>query len=208
MGGPDSQYNQDAALPHIDRSFFQRIAEGDQVSFTILVSHYHKTVYTVAWKLTRSAPLSEDIVQDVFLKLWLKRAMLPGIENFPAYLYTISANTIYSYLRQKKRESWQLSGIDPEDTPWTGTDPASAMQDKEYGILLEKAIRRLPARQQQTYTLIKKQGMKREQAAAVLNISPETVKSNLDQAIKSIRAYCMAHLDLLIFLLLLLKRKD
>ena len=200
-----SKYNQDTAEPPIDRPFFQRIAAGDQAAFTRLVSHYHKTVYAIAYKLTRSMPLAEDIVQDVFLKLWVKRDLLPEVENFPAYLNTLSTNTIYSSLRQQVREQEQKRRLAPEDSSLAGNDTEYTVQDKEYAQVLEKAIRRLPARQQQTYLLIKKQGMKREQVALLLKISPETVKSNLDLAIKSIRAYCMAHLDLLIFFSLIIR---
>lgn len=199
-----SKYNQDTTEPLIDRPFLQRIAAGDQAAFTRLVSHYHRTVYAIAYKLTRSMPLSEDIVQDVFLKLWLKRAELPEVDNFAAFLHTVSTNTIYSYLRQQVREQEQKRRIAPEEATLSGNDTEAAVQDKEYEQLLEKAIRRLPARQQQTYLLIKKQGMKREQVALLLKISPETVKSNLDLAIKSIRAYCMARLDLLVVLFLMI----
>lgn len=77
------------------------------------------------------------------------------------------------------------------------------MQEKEFKNILDQAIVRLPEKQQATYRLIKEQNLKRDQAAAELNVSPETVKWNLDQAMRSIRAYCLAHLKDLPLILLL-----
>src|SRR5690349_13566037 len=101
MGGAELSYNQNITRPQIDTAFFHRIAAGDQTAFTVLVSHYHKVVYSIAYKLTRSVQLSEEIVQDVFLKIWLKRDMLVEVANFPAFLHTVSTNMIYSAIRQQ-----------------------------------------------------------------------------------------------------------
>lgn len=123
--------------------------------------------------------------------------MLVEIANFPAFLHTVSANMIYSTLRQQQRDILSICDTDLEERSPAANTTEHVVQDREYESLLEKAIRRLPERQQQTYILIKKEGMKREAAAAAMNISPETVKSNLEQAMKNIRAFCMANLDLL-----------
>ncbi|WP_177318641.1 RNA polymerase sigma factor [Chitinophaga sancti] len=196
-----TSFNQHMTRPLLDTAFFQSIASGDQAAFALLVAHYHKSVYSVAYRLTRSVPLSEEIVQDVFLKIWLKREMLEEIVNFPAFLHTVSTNMIYSTLRQQQRDVLSISDTDLEErTPAVNTTE-EVVQDREYENLLEKAIRRLPERQQQTYILIKKEGMKRDAAAAAMNISPETVKSNLEQAMKNIRAFCMANLDLLMIII-------
>lgn len=196
-------FNQSTTRPLLDTAFFQRIAAGDQTAFAILVSQHHKIVFSVAYRLTRSVPLSEEIVQDVFLKIWLKRESLVEILNFQAYLHTVSTNMIYSALRQQQRDVLSISDRELEDRPPAVNDTEDVVQDREYAGLLERAIRRLPERQQQTYILIKQEGMKRDDAAAVMNISPETVKSNLEQAMKSIRAFCKANLDLLMIIIFL-----
>ncbi|WPQ64542.1 sigma-70 family RNA polymerase sigma factor [Chitinophaga sancti] len=204
MGGADTSFNQDKTRTHLDTVFFQRIAAGDQTAFAVLVSQYSKVVYSVAYRLTRSVPLSEEIVQDVFLKIWLKRAMLVDVVNFPAFLYTVSTNIIYSTLRQQQRDVLSIHATDIEAHQPAVNATEDIVQDREYAGLLEKAIRRLPERQQQTYILIKKEGMKRDAAAAAMNISPETVKSNLEQAMKNIRAFCLANLDILMIIIWLI----
>ncbi|HSC38527.1 MAG TPA: sigma factor-like helix-turn-helix DNA-binding protein, partial [Chitinophagaceae bacterium] len=85
-----------------------------------------------------------------------------------------------------------------------GTD--HSLLEKQYESILRAAVGHLPEKQRQTYRLIKQQGLKREEAARELAVSPETVKYNLEQAMRSIRAYCLAQLDghpgLLLFILL------
>jgi RNA polymerase sigma-70 factor (ECF subfamily) len=201
MDAAATSFNQSMTRPPLDIAFFQRIASGDQTAFALLVAHYHKSVYSVAYRLTRSVPLSEEIVQDVFLKIWLKREMLVEIANFPGFLHTVSTNMIYSALRQQQRDVLSISDTDLDERAPAVNATEEVVQDREYESLLEKAIRRLPERQQQTYILIKREGMKREAAAAAMNISPETVKSNLEQAMKNIRAFCMANLDLMMIII-------
>jgi RNA polymerase sigma-70 factor (ECF subfamily) len=70
--------------------------------------------------------------------------------------------------------------------------PEEDTKNREYEQLLQEAVERLPAKQKRTYVLIKKEGLKREQAALILHVSAETVKSNLEQAIRNIKAYCLA----------------
>ncbi len=79
-------------------------------------------------------------------------------------------------------------------------DSLNILDEKEYARVLHQAIKRLPGKQQQTYLLVNEQGLHREEVAQMLQVSPETVKTNLDLATKSVRAFCQANLDLGILL--------
>lgn len=172
-----------------EKEILVKIAEGDQKAFGLLFQHYKAGIYTIAFRLTHSAAVSEEIVQDVFLKVWVKRSGLDQIENFRAYLFTIAQNTIYSAMRKLCKQ--KLLSQDPA-TIVTLATPEEDTKNRDYEQLLQEAVERLPAKQKRTYVLIKKEGLKREQAAVILHVSAETVKSNLEQAIRNIKAYCLA----------------
>ena len=167
------------------------IAGGDVNAFAQLFDHYRPFVYTNSLRMTGEEMLAEEIVQDTFLKVWLNRHTLPGITNFPGWLYRIAANLTLNAIKKEKLhqrtiQEWLKEFHEGNEYPGI-TEDESRFRD-----LLNAAIAKLPARQRQTYELIKQQGYKREEAADLLKISPETVKYHLDQALKSIRASCMA----------------
>lgn len=146
--------------------------------------------------------MAEDVLQDIFLKIWLRRAHLKEITHFKAYLFTATRNHIINQLKKERRQNNALPE-ELEQAAQTGEhDGEIYLMEKEYGALLQQAIDRLPQRQQEAYRLIRVNGLKREAAAQEMGVSEDTIKSHLTQALRNIRAFCMAHLDCIIFLLL------
>ncbi|HWJ28602.1 MAG TPA: sigma factor, partial [Flavisolibacter sp.] len=83
-----------------ENELIQGVLQGDEKAFRQLFDHYWPGIFSVAFSLTKSSVLSEEIVQDVFLKVWLKREQLATVNNFPGYLFTIAKNHIYNELRR------------------------------------------------------------------------------------------------------------
>ncbi|WP_343305839.1 sigma-70 family RNA polymerase sigma factor [Chitinophaga niabensis] len=184
------------------KELLHRIAEGDQQAFTRMVEEYRKNIYTTALRLLHSTVLAEETLQDIFLKVWLQRKDLVTIDNFPAWLNAVARNTIYNSFQRSLKEKGTDTTEGLEGSIISALQPEQQLQEKEYTTLLQKAIDRLPARQKQTYQLIRQEGLKREEAAKAMNVSPETVKHNLEEATRKVRAYCLAQLPLSVLLLL------
>lgn len=193
----------DFANIYDEKDVLTRIAAGDEEAFSLLFNHYRNRIYTIAFKLTESAPLSEEILLDVFLKIWLKKERLPELEHFTAYLFTITRNHVFSTLKQLslRRKAEDEVRLDEYLLQSSTTD--YSLMDKEYRAILQQAIDSLSPRQREIYALIKEQGLKREEAAALLNLSPETIKRHLAEAMYAIRVYCIARLDILAVMLIL-----
>jgi RNA polymerase sigma-70 factor (family 1) len=194
------------ALHHIDKELLHQIAAGDERAFTRLFEAHRANIYTTALRITRDTGVAEEILQDVFLKVWLKREELPEIQNFSGWLYTIAQNLTFNACKKIARENQRLAPIKEEEEFQVHLNAEDVYLEKEFVGILQKAVDRLPEKQRETYLLIKEQGMKREEVAFKLDVSPETVKSNLEQAVRSVRAFCMAHFKdapvLFLFLLL------
>lgn len=169
-----------------ERALLQQVAEGNTDAFRALFHAHQQKIGTFVLGWTKSLPLAEEIVQDVFLKVWLNKEILPTIDRFEAYLYTIARNQSFNALKQAARErikakEWAAAfELEQEDN-----DQLS----EQYLPIIEKAIQQLPQQQQKVYLLKKQQGLKYEEIAAQMNISPETARKHLAAALKNITRF-------------------
>ena len=91
------------------RLLCQRIAESDEDAFRQVFHEQNKVLFPFLNRLLRSEETAREIVQEVFLKLWLHRASLPAIENPEGWLHTVAANLAYSHLRREARSAYAES---------------------------------------------------------------------------------------------------
>lgn len=187
---------------HDENTLIEKVAKGDQRAFTFLFRKHHGIVYRFALKLTRSETLAEEIVQDIFMKIWLKRTELSEIENFGAFLNRMTRNHAYNLLKRLTMEAIVNKNLKAEFTESTENTQESIDYNASAEIL-KKAVGLLSPQQKLVYTLCHVEGLKYEEAAKKLNISAGTVHSHMKQALKSIRAHFI-NSDALIFLLLYL----
>ncbi len=178
---------------------FSRIAAGDEKAFAVLFHRYKQKIYALAYHLTESTVYAEEIVQDVFVKIWRNQSRILEIENFESYLFITARNHIYAYLKAIARHEVTETDI---NIILDNKTPETNYLAKEYAHLITQAVLQLPAQQAEVYCLSKEEGNTREQIAARLGISGETVKVHLSRAMKTIRSYLLKHLT--IFLLGLL----
>jgi RNA polymerase sigma-70 factor (family 1) len=155
--------------------------------------HEHK-LYAFAVKVLRSDAQAKDIVQEVFLKLWTIRGQLHEIENIDAFLYRLTENKVYDQLRsaasreKTRQELWTRI----QHTNDNGVTPLEA---KEYHQLVQQAIAQLPPQRKMIYLLSKEEGLKQQQIAAELQLSPHTVRNHLAEAFRSIRNFLKNNLQ-------------
>lgn len=180
---------------NIDDVWLSRIAEGDQNAFSLLFDRYKGPIYSTILRLTDSPEVAEEVLQDVFLKIWIRRGDLSGIKHFAPYLHTIAKRDAYRALKALATEKKTTRGGigENEERLHYHLDLEQEINQKEYEALLIKAIAHLPQRQQQTFLLIRKEGLKREAAADIMHISPETIKYHLEEAMRKIRAFFLAN---------------
>lgn len=179
---------------HTEEKLLMLVQQGDHEAFRYLFISYRNKLYTAAVAILGNPELAEDICQDTFLQVWLKRHTLTSIDNFSNWLFIIARNKMYDAVKLAAKNSTGrlefLQNIAADSTPQDVT-----MQQKQLQELLDQAIAGLPERQQQAYRLTKQQGCSRDEAARRMGVSPETIKTHLENAVRYIRAYCLARLD-------------
>jgi RNA polymerase sigma-70 factor (family 1) len=171
-----------------ERSLLEQIAAGDQRSFTAIFNHYSKLIYPFALKLTRSQDLAEEILQEVFLKIWVHRSTLSGVENFGAYLNRITRNHCYNVIRRLAHEALVSSELAN-----AMTEEVHSTEDDVIGWDLEQslnnAINQLTPQQKLVYTMCHQDGLKYEEVASRLNLSRSTIHTHMKLALRLIRKY-------------------
>ncbi len=91
------------SILHTENDLLKRVAAGDEAAFTQLFDSYWDNIYGVAYVITKSRETARDIVQEVFVKIWLLREELVNKDNFRNFLFIVARNHIFSELRKKKK---------------------------------------------------------------------------------------------------------
>jgi RNA polymerase sigma-70 factor (ECF subfamily) len=174
------------------------VADGNQKAFEELFYAYHNQLGSYVMRWTKSTLLAEEVVQEVFLKIWINREALKAVERFDNYLYIVSRNHTFNALRQtaknrlRSREWARHFENDHEHVAENLTE--------EYMSLIDAAVARLAPQQQKVYILKRHGGLKYEEIANQLGISPETARKHLAAALKSITSYVKARLHVMLLL--------
>jgi RNA polymerase sigma-70 factor (ECF subfamily) len=172
---------------HNEVELLNRLQTGNEEAFSQLFNHYRPVVYNVAYKFLKSPVLAEEIVQDVFLKIWLKRNEMCAIKNFNAYLFIMARNFIFDRIKKMSYELEAKSALKTET--FFIDDTEYLVRQHECQQLLKEAVDLLPQQQQLVYTLAKVEGLSHEAIAEKMQISKLTVKKHMAMALQAIRNY-------------------
>lgn len=174
---------------HDIKTLFTRIAEGDEPSFRTVFDFYKEPFHSAAFRMTRSATIAEEIVQEVFISLWNNRRHIADARNPESYLVKILHNSIYAHFRKLVLDKQLKKNIAAENIQVDENPVEQLLLAKENREFLDTVISRLPPQQQLVYRLSKQEGLSREEIAVKLNISPNTVRNHLSAAVEFIVAY-------------------
>lgn len=187
---------------HLEAELLRRISERDQAAFRLVYDKYRKRIYTFSLRLLKSAELAEEIVQETFLKIWLMEDELNKVSHLEPYLVTICRNKCLDVLRQTAK-ALKSNHIRTQNWSESHNETEELILLQDTNDLLQAGIERLPTQQKRVYQLCRQQGLKYEEAAAQMNISPLTVKTHMQQALRSLRVYMNTHTDLAVALIIL-----
>ena len=192
----------DKALTIPEPDLLIQVAGGSPTAFAELFHRYKYKLYGYIFSLTRSREIAEDVVQEVFLKIWQRRETLTDLESFAPYLFRMAQNRAINGFRRMATESLALASLQQSNSPSN-----SAIEDeldaKAIGERLRQAIQRLPPQQQLVYKLSREEGLKHEEIAERLQIAPGTVKNHMIAALRTLRKQIDPHSPLVCLAVLL-----
>ncbi|MGX5819859.1 RNA polymerase sigma factor [Chitinophaga lutea] len=171
-----------------------QVANGNEKAFRELMQVYQPLLLTYVFQLTRSAATAEEIVQDVFLKIWMGRESLAGVQRFRSYLFIMCRNYALDQLRKIIRERRKAAEWEKEQPLSPTDDPAGHDAAAAFFTLLDEAVNHLPPQQQKVYLLSRRNGLSHAEISQETGLSVLTVKKYMKLAIASITAFIRARL--------------
>ena len=173
-----------------DKNLVEGLRENDVKSFDAIYLKYYRSLYTNIFKLVKDPVATQDLLQEVFISLWEKRATIDKDKLVANWLFTVSYNKTINYLRQTLRASTKLADFKEIADLIEEKDPGSR-EIQLYQI--ENAVKNLSPQKSRVFDLCKVQGKTYDETAREMNISRHTVKEYLVDAMVSIKDYIKQH---------------
>ncbi|MFX1705063.1 sigma-70 family RNA polymerase sigma factor [Chitinophaga sp. CC14] len=168
-------------------SAFNPPYHSSSISFRqVYITHYD-SVYSCAYFYLKQHEKSEDLTQSIFLHLWENWETFK-IENLKSYLFITTRNAVFNELRKLSVQEKYRTYIKERFNESSGNIEEMAIM-RQQSQLLEKAVQRLPARQQQAWRLSKDKGLTYNEVATRMGISKPTVKELIAKSIRSIKSF-------------------
>ncbi|WP_372370680.1 RNA polymerase sigma factor [Candidatus Uabimicrobium sp. HlEnr_7] len=167
-----------------DERIFELFICGERAMFGVLMERYQKPLYHYLLRYTGNTTLSEEILQETFVKVFQKCEMYTRGKPFKPWLYKIACNTAKDKLKQKKQQS-----LAEKEEPMTKTanSPVHHLHCKEIGEMIDKAVAKLPPNQKQVFILREYEKMSYVDISIAVERPLNTVKSDMRRALKSLR---------------------
>jgi RNA polymerase sigma-70 factor, ECF subfamily len=183
-----------------DKEWYARIKEGDESAFEALFRAHYAVLCGFARKFVADSETAEELVQELFTQMWDRRATLNPETSLKAYLFTAIRNSCLNHLKHlavKSRHQEHARSMEVAHA----ADPSEALQTAELEARIHLEIDALPERCREIFRLSRFQGLKYDEIAQELGISPRTVEVQIGKALKTLRENLTEWLPMIIFLL-------
>ncbi|MCA9734412.1 RNA polymerase sigma-70 factor [candidate division KSB1 bacterium] len=163
----------------------QKISIGNQNAFKALFHQWQPRIYRYIWLRVRNVQIAEDLVQEVFFRLWQKRQHLPQSSNFTAFIFQIAHNLVVDWTRKNKVRSQAMATLGAKNE----ISPAAndQIEASELNQAVTAAISNLPPAMQNAFVLHRMENLTYKQIAEVMNISVKTVEKHISKALQRLR---------------------
>jgi RNA polymerase sigma-70 factor (ECF subfamily) len=189
---------------NIEKELFSRVAQGDEEAFNTLFHRYVPRLHTLVMKVTRSEGVAKDIIQEVFLYLWMDRESLAEVEVPQNWIFKIAYNRSYSWLARQYDRNRKYNEF-LQRNPSEGYDSLEhTVFLNETARLIHEATALLPEQARRIFKLSRETGLKAAEVADQLEISVQTVRNSLVRSVKFIKEYLAQHGILLPIVLILI----
>ena len=168
-----------------EKELIVQLKEGDEKAFTTLYRRYWPKVYNFSRLYLSSILEIEEVVQEVFVKVWESRTLLREDDNFKGFLFIITRNLVFNQFRRSFNENaYKLTVLSSVMPYYNLEEELSAADLQEF---IEKMVKELPPRQQEVFNLSRNAHLTYKEISIRLNISEKTVEYHMGLALKYLR---------------------
>lgn len=172
-----------------DKPLVIRLKRGDPDAFRELYHKYIQKLYSFTLRTAKSPALAEDVVHDVFVKVWEKREQIDPEQSFHAYLFTMARNHLINFIKRRAHEKGIIDQMIKSAMPVQHTNTNEQVLYNESNRLFHEAIEQLPPKRKEVFRLCHLEGLTYEEAGDQLGITKSTVNTQMVKARKSIQEY-------------------
>jgi len=174
-----------------------KIAAGDTEAFKVLYDQYRHRLYGFLYQLTKSHSISEDLLQDTFMRIWEDRERLTVVRDLKAYIFTMVKHRALNSLKRISKEELLIRQMAHQSEAGDrGTE--SNVQYNELKRNIDRVVRQLPPQQRTVYQMSREEGLRQEEISDRLNVTVATVKKHLTLSLRYIRKNLYVVLSLLL----------
>ena len=169
------------------------LKKGNRAAFEAIFDLYENRLYYFVFSITKSEYATEEILQEVFIKIWTKKETIDPNRSFESFIFTIAKNLTYNYLRNianqqsLKEEYWKNISSLNEETK-------DSILLAEYEDIVHDILQQIPTQKRSIYILSKQQGKSNKEIADLLGITQKTVKNHLWKTLQIIRTQLEPHI--------------
>jgi RNA polymerase sigma-70 factor, ECF subfamily len=172
---------------NITEDLINRLKNGDILAYDYVYELYSHKLFSFVFRLLKNEAETEDIVQEVFVKIWESKEILGDYKLLNSFIFTIAYNNSIDLIRKKISNSKYLEHLKYGSIIQNSPSTVSEFEYNELDIQVKKLITNLPERQRQVYILHKEEGLSYSEIAAQLGISKNTVENHMVRALKYLR---------------------
>lgn len=187
-------------LAHDEKALLQLLAQGSQHALTVLYRSHWQSLFLSAYNILKDKKACEDIVQETFLQLWLRRENLAVRSSVKTYLSAAVRYQVFHYLRNKSREPMLTEKF--TETAKNESSDAALLQ-KDFYRKVAEAVDDLPEKCRLIYRLSREEHLSHKEIAQRLNISCKTVENQLTIALRRLRLHLEEYALLSLFFLII-----
>lgn len=165
-----------------------RLKEGNIVAFDSIYEKYCKRLYAFVIRYVKQESDAEEIVQEVFIKIWENRVKIDVFSSFESYLFTITYNSAISLLRKRVHEKKYLEHVKSLQEVNNASELTDDLYFKELNSKLQSLLQELTPRQREIFLLSREEGLTHDEIAKKLGISVNTVKNHIVSVISFLKS--------------------
>lgn len=174
--------------PYNEQELLIRLSEGDESAFDQLYNYYQPRLFLYIFPFTGNNKVeTEEVLQEIFVKLWIRKESLPAIQSFPNYLFRMARNQLLDNQQKHKKTKLAMGQMPAQSND--ALTPAENMLLQEYTQTAKKAILQLSEQRRRIFLLRYEQDMSLDEIAAHLNIAKTSTKNQLYEAVKMVKTY-------------------
>jgi RNA polymerase sigma-70 factor (ECF subfamily) len=178
-----------------------QLNQGSEQAFTLLYDKYSKQLYRNILRLVKDEDIAQELLQDLFLKIWVNRWNINPDKSFKSYLYKIAENLVYTYFGKIAKDNRLIAKLVISYVDFDNNAEEAIIYQENHD-LLKKAITSLSPQRKQVFTLCKLEGRSYEEVSKELGISASTIRDHIVKANKAVKQYFLLNQDVAVLFII------